>query len=41
MNGTISLLHKGGITDDKPQDWRVSWSRANQGGDRAEAQISI
>jgi hypothetical protein len=22
MNGTISLLHKGGITDDKPQDWR-------------------
>ena len=22
MNGTISLLHKGGTTDDKPQDWR-------------------
>ena len=22
MNGTISLLHKGGVTDDKPQDWR-------------------
>ncbi len=22
MNDTISLLHKGGITDDKPQDWR-------------------
>ena len=21
MNGTISLLHKGGVTDDKPQDW--------------------
>ncbi len=22
MNGTIRLLHKGGVTDDKPQDWR-------------------
>ena len=22
MNGTVSLLHKGGVTDDKPQDWR-------------------
>ena len=22
MNGTISLLHKDGVTDDKPQDWR-------------------
>ena len=22
MNGTISLLHKGGDTDDRPRDWR-------------------
>ena len=22
MNGTIRLLHKGGVTDDRPQDWR-------------------
>jgi hypothetical protein len=22
MTGTIRLLHKGGATDDKPQDWR-------------------
>jgi hypothetical protein len=22
MNGTICLLHKGGVTDDRPQDWR-------------------
>jgi hypothetical protein len=22
MNGTIRLLHKGGATDDRPQDWR-------------------
>jgi hypothetical protein len=22
MNGTIHLLHKGGVTDDRPQDWR-------------------
>jgi hypothetical protein len=22
MNGTISLLHKAGVTDDRPQDWR-------------------
>ena len=22
MNGTIRLLHKGGVTDDRPKDWR-------------------
>ena len=22
MNGTIRLIHKGGVTDDRPQDWR-------------------
>ena len=22
INGTIRLLHKGGVTDDRPQDWR-------------------
>jgi hypothetical protein len=22
MNGRVRLLHKGGSTDDKPQDWR-------------------
>ena len=27
MNGTIRLLHKGGVTDDKPQDW---WSNSGE-----------
>ena len=32
MNGTIRLLHKGGVTDDRPQDWRpvVLLNCANQ-----------
>jgi hypothetical protein len=32
MNGTICLLHKGGMTDDRPQDWRpvVMLNCANQ-----------
>ena len=32
MNGTIRLLHKGGVTEDRPQDWRpvVLLNCANQ-----------